>query len=62
VHFGGRTVQTVGLGAVIAGATAAGDYSLLLAGTLSMIVVVVVINRLLWRRLYRLSEEQYRME
>jgi NitT/TauT family transport system permease protein len=62
VHFGGRTVQTPGLGSVIAAATAAGDYPLLLAGTLSMVVVVVVINRLLWRRLYRLSEEQYRME
>ncbi|HDP90073.1 MAG TPA: ABC transporter permease subunit, partial [Thioalkalivibrio sp.] len=62
VHFGGETVQTVGLGAVISQATASGDYPLLFAATLAMIVVVVVINRLLWRRLYRLSEEQYRME
>jgi NitT/TauT family transport system permease protein len=27
-----------------------------------MIFTVVAINRLVWRRLYRLAEEQYRME
>jgi NitT/TauT family transport system permease protein len=62
VEFGGRALQTVGIGSVIAQATEAGDYPLLLAGTLSMILMVVLINRLLWRRLFRLAEEQYRME
>jgi NitT/TauT family transport system permease protein len=62
VDFGGQTLQTVGIGALIARATEGGDYSLLLAATLSMILTVVLINRLLWRRLYRLAEEQYRME
>lgn len=62
VHFGGRTLHTVGIGAVIAEATAAGDYALLLAATLSMIVMVVLINRFGWHRLYRLAEERYRLE
>ena len=62
VEFGGRTLSTTGVGALIAAATAAGDYPLLLAGTLSLILTVVAVNRLLWRRLYRLAEEQYRME
>ncbi len=62
VHFGGHTFQTVGIGSLIAEATAAGDFSLLLASTVSMIVAVVLINRLWWRRLYRLAEERYRME
>jgi len=62
VEFGGRALQTVGLGALIAQATASGDYPLLLAATLTMIITVVLINRLLWRRLYRLAEERYRME
>lgn len=62
VRFGGETVQTVGAGALIAEATASGDYPLLLASTLSMIVTVVLINRLGWRKLYRLAEERYRME
>ncbi len=62
VHFGGETLQTTGIGALIAGATAAGDYPLLLAATLSMILAVSTINRLVWRRLYRLAEERYRLD
>lgn len=62
IHFGGQTVGTTGLGNLIAQATADGDYPLLLAGTLSMIVTVVLINRFFWQRLYRLAEERYRME
>jgi NitT/TauT family transport system permease protein len=55
-------MHTVGIGAVIAGATASGNYPLLLAATLSMIITVVIINRFGWRRLYRLAEERYRLE
>jgi len=62
VQFEGQTLFVTGIGAVIANATAAGDYSLLLAATLSMILAVVAINRLLWRRLYLLAEERFRME
>lgn len=62
VTFGGKTLHTVGIGSLIAQATAIGDYPLLLAATLSMIMAVAIINRLLWRRLYQLAEEQYRME
>lgn len=62
VEFGGKTYQVLGIGAIIAEATGAGDYPLLLAATLAMVVTVVVINRLFWRQLYRLAEEKYRME
>lgn len=62
VEFGGQTLSTIGIGSLIAQATAKGDYPLLLAATLSMVLVVVAINRLLWRRLYRLAEENYRLE
>jgi NitT/TauT family transport system permease protein len=62
VSFSGKTVTTVGVGSLISQATAHGDYPLLLAATLSMICVVVAINRLFWRRLYRLAEKRYRME
>jgi NitT/TauT family transport system permease protein len=62
VEFGGRTLHTVGIGALIASATGMGDYALLLAATLAMVVAVVLINRLVWRRLYRLAQERYRME
>ncbi len=62
VTFGGKTLQTIGIGSLIAQATAEGNYPLLLAATLSMIGAVILINRLFWRRLYQLAEERYRME
>jgi len=62
VEFAGRNLSTAGIGATIVQATAAGDYPLLLAATLSMVCALVLINRLLWRRLYRVASERYRME
>ena len=62
VQFGGQTLKTIGIGATIAHATAIGDYPLLLAATLSMVITVILINRLVWRRLYALAEDKYRME
>jgi NitT/TauT family transport system permease protein len=62
VQFGGRTLATSGIGALIASATGKGNYPLLLASTLALILTVVSINRLFWRRLYRKAEEQFRME
>jgi len=62
VEFGGKAMHTVGIGSLISLATVKGDYPLLLASTMVMIVTVVLINRLFWRRLYRLAEERYRME
>jgi len=62
IEFSGETLRTTGLGDLIAFATAQGDYPLLLASTLTMIVAVVLINRFFWRKLYRLAEERYRME
>ncbi len=61
-QFGGRTLATPGIGSMIAKATGQGDYPLLLASTLALIVTVVAINRLFWRKLYRIAEERYRME
>jgi NitT/TauT family transport system permease protein len=60
--FGGRTVQTIGLGALISHATAEGAYPLLLGSTLTMILIVTSFNAFVWRRLYRLAESRYRME
>jgi NitT/TauT family transport system permease protein len=62
VEFGGQTYMVVGIGALIAQATGAGDYALLLAATLVLVVAVVFINRTFWRKLYQLAEERYRME
>jgi NitT/TauT family transport system permease protein len=61
-QFGGRTLATKGIGSLIAASTGKGDYPLLLASTLALILTVVTINRLFWRWLYRIAEERYRME
>jgi NitT/TauT family transport system permease protein len=61
VQFNQHTYSTTGLGAQIAEAAAAGRFPDLLAGTVLMAVVVVMINRLVWRRLYGLAERRYTM-
>ena len=62
VQFGGRSHSVRGVGAEIARATAEGDYAMLLAATLVLVATVVVINKALWRRLYRIAEERYRLD
>lgn len=62
VQFAGKTYSTPGIGALIARATSSGNYALLLVATLALVLTVVTINRLVWRRFYRLAEDRYRME
>lgn len=62
VQFAGQTHTTLGLGALIAEATGRGDYALLLGSTLTMVLVVLLINRFVWRRLYRVAADRYRMD
>ncbi len=62
VAFGGKIFFTTGIGSSIAHATEIGDYPLLLASTLTLVLAVIMINRLIWRRLYRVAEERFRME
>ena len=61
-HFNGKTISTVGLGAVISRATDTSNFALLLGATIVMAMVVVTINRLLWRRLYSLASTRYKLE
>jgi NitT/TauT family transport system permease protein len=61
-EFGGQTRSVTGIGSAIARATAVGNYPMLLAATLTMVLVVVLVNRFLWRRLYALAEERFRMD
>ena len=48
-----------GLGSMINQSTSTGNYSLLAAGTVTMAVAVVLLNRAFWKRLYRLAEKRY---
>jgi NitT/TauT family transport system permease protein len=57
-----HTYTTVGLGATISAATDAGNFNLLLASTVVMALVVVTLNRLVWRRMYRLASARYTLD
>jgi NitT/TauT family transport system permease protein len=61
-HFKGQIYTTMGLGAIISKATDGGRFDELLAATILMAAAVVTVNRLLWRRLYALAENRYRLE
>ena len=61
-HFQGRIVSTAGLGSSISSASDSGRFDVLLASTLIMATIVVLINRLLWRRLYRLASSRFKLE
>jgi len=57
-----QTYQTVGLGATISAATDSGQFQILLMATIVMALMVVTINRLVWRPLFRLAETRYKLE
>jgi NitT/TauT family transport system permease protein len=59
LHFRGTTLETFGLGSLITKATREADFPLLTARVLTMSLAIVVLNRLVWRRLYRLAETKY---
>jgi NitT/TauT family transport system permease protein len=61
-HVADRTLQTIGLGAQIDAATDSGRFPILLLATILISVMVVTMNRLVWRRLYRLAETRYKLE
>jgi NitT/TauT family transport system permease protein len=61
-HFKMQTYTTTGLGAIISKATDSGNFHELLAATILMAAAVVTVNRLLWRRMYRLADSRFRLE
>lgn len=61
-RFGGQTISTAGLGAVISQASDSGNFRLLLAATILMAAVVVTVNRTIWRPMYGLAETRFKLE
>jgi len=62
IGFQNQTFSITGLGATISQATDNGNFPLLLGATVVMSVVVVTVNRLLWRPLYGLASTRYKLE
>jgi NitT/TauT family transport system permease protein len=61
-HLKGQTLSTLGLGAQISAASDKGQFQILLLATIVMALMVVTVNRLVWRPLYRLAETKYKLE
>jgi NitT/TauT family transport system permease protein len=61
-HLREQTLSTLGLGAEISRATDNGNFPLLLLATIVMAMMVVTVNRLVWRPLYRLAETRFKLE
>jgi NitT/TauT family transport system permease protein len=61
-HLKDRTLSTLGLGAQISAASDHGQFSILLLATIIMSLMVVTVNRLVWRPMYRLAETKFRLD
>jgi NitT/TauT family transport system permease protein len=59
--WGKEQLTAAGLGAYIAGATAAGDFRRTVLGIVVMSLFVVILNRTFWRPLYARAERRFRM-
>jgi NitT/TauT family transport system permease protein len=61
-HLKDRTLQTLGLGAQISAASDHGQFSILLLATIIMSLMVVTVNRLVWRPMFHLAENKFRLD
>jgi len=59
LNYKGRTLQTFGLGSTITHATLTANFPMLAAGVLTMSLALILLNRAVWRPLYRLAETRY---
>jgi NitT/TauT family transport system permease protein len=57
--YKGKTLEAFGLGSMITRATQQANFPLLAAGVLTMSAALILLNRTVWRPLYRLAESRY---
>ena len=62
MSWGPTKLSASGLGAYIAAMTEAGDYPRIALGVAVMSVLVITMNRLLWRPLYAYAERRTRLD
>jgi NitT/TauT family transport system permease protein len=60
--WGNTTLKADGLGAFISDVTTSGNTPLIICSICIMSLFVVVMNKLVWRRLYDLAERRYRLD
>jgi NitT/TauT family transport system permease protein len=59
VVYNGNVIKTLGIGELISESTSAGNFSLLTGSLVVMVIIVVSLNRLVWRNFYALAERKY---
>jgi NitT/TauT family transport system permease protein len=57
--YKGQTLEAFGLGSMITRSTQQANFPLLAAGVLTMSAALILLNRTVWRPLYRLAESRY---
>ncbi|WP_312475612.1 ABC transporter permease subunit [Neobacillus sp.] len=62
VSWKNNTLQVSGLGSYIAQATTNGNWPEIIWSIIVMCLLVVMVNRLFWRRLYDLAEKKYHLD
>ncbi|MEZ4814057.1 MAG: ABC transporter permease subunit [Bdellovibrionota bacterium] len=62
LDYGGHTYSTDGLGALVTRATADGNFQLLSASLMVMVGLVILLNRSVWKFLFRYAETRFSME
>ena len=60
--WGDATLKADGLGAYIATVTKSGDTPLIITSIAVMSIFVVLMNKLIWRRLYAFAEQRFRLD
>ncbi len=61
-QYGGKTLSTLGLGAMISKATDTGDFAMLTGCLLVMCTTVIGLNRSLWHQLYSIAENRFKYD
>ncbi|MEB3100131.1 ABC transporter permease [Ferviditalea candida] len=62
VSWKDKNLKATGLGSFIAQATTSGNWPEIIWGIIVMCLLVVIVNRLVWRKLYALSENKYHLD
>jgi NitT/TauT family transport system permease protein len=62
VSWKDKNLAASGLGTFIAEATTNGEWSKIIWGIIVMCLLVVLVNRLVWRKLYEISEKKFHLE
>jgi NitT/TauT family transport system permease protein len=62
IYYQGTILKTGGLGASLSVATSNENFPLFAASLTLMVSVVILLNRLVWSRVYRLAQTRFRME